>query len=58
MSRIGLTLTLVDMVPPLDMVRLGTLEMALAVFLGARVRAGKNIVVMGLQNVGNTTWDF
>ncbi len=52
MSRTGLTLTLVDMV------RLGTLEMALAVFLGARVRAGKNIVVMGLQNVGNTTWDL
>ncbi|SDD23103.1 Pilus assembly protein, ATPase of CpaF family [Sanguibacter gelidistatuariae] len=38
-----------------DMVRLGTLDTALAAFLGAGLRAGKNIVVTGLQNVGKTT---
>jgi pilus assembly protein CpaF len=38
-----------------DMVRLGTLDSVLAAFLRATLRAGKNIVVTGLQNAGKTT---
>lgn len=38
-----------------DMVRLGTLDTVLAGFLRAAMRAGKNIVVTGLQNAGKTT---
>ncbi len=38
-----------------DLVRLGTLDPALAAFLRAAIRAGKNIVVTGLQNAGKTT---
>ena len=38
-----------------DLVRLGTLDGVLAAFLRAAVRAGKNIVVTGLQNAGKTT---
>jgi pilus assembly protein CpaF len=38
-----------------DLVRLGTLDPALAGFLRAAIRAGKNIVVTGLQNAGKTT---
>ena len=38
-----------------DLVRLGTLDTVLAQFLRAAVRAGKNIVVTGLQNAGKTT---
>ena len=38
-----------------DLVRLGTLDAALAGFLRAAIRAGKNIVVTGLQNAGKTT---
>lgn len=38
-----------------DMVRLGTLDTVLAEFLRAAVRAGKNVVVTGLQNAGKTT---
>jgi Flp pilus assembly CpaF family ATPase len=37
------------------MVELGTLDTVLAQFLRAAVRAGKNIVVTGLQNAGKTT---
>ena len=33
-----------------DLVRLGTLDTALAAFLRAAIRAGKNTVVTGLQN--------
>ena len=38
-----------------DLVRLGTLDTALAAFLRAAIRAGKNIMVTGLQNAGKTT---
>jgi Flp pilus assembly CpaF family ATPase len=38
-----------------DLVRLGTLDSVLASFLRAALRAGKNIVVTGLQNAGKTT---
>ena len=38
-----------------DLVRLGTLDTALAAFLRAAIRAGKNTVVTGLQNSGKTT---
>jgi Flp pilus assembly CpaF family ATPase len=38
-----------------DLVRLGTLDTALVAFLRAALRAGKNIVVTGLQNAGKTT---
>jgi len=38
-----------------DLVALGTLDSVLAAFLRAAVRAGKNIVVTGLQNAGKTT---
>jgi len=38
-----------------DLVRLGTLDTALAAFLRASIHAGKNIVVTGLQNAGKTT---
>ena len=38
-----------------DLVRLGTLDPTLAAFLRAAIRAGKNIVVTGLQNAGKTT---
>ncbi|MDO8119707.1 CpaF/VirB11 family protein [Isoptericola sp. b490] len=38
-----------------DLVRLGTLDTVLAAFLRAAVRAGRNIVVTGLQNAGKTT---
>lgn len=38
-----------------DLVRLGTLDTVLASFLRAAVRAGRNIVVTGLQNAGKTT---
>ncbi|BDO42060.1 protein kinase [Cellulomonas sp. NTE-D12] len=38
-----------------DLIALGTLDSALAAFLRAAVRAGKNIVVTGLQNAGKTT---
>jgi Flp pilus assembly CpaF family ATPase len=37
------------------MVALGTLDTVLAAFLRAAMRAGKNIVVTGLQNAGKTT---
>lgn len=38
-----------------DLIDLGTLDTVLAEFLRAAVRAGKNIVVTGLQNAGKTT---
>ena len=38
-----------------DFVELGTLDTALVAFLRAAIRAGKNIVVTGLQNAGKTT---
>ncbi|WP_263730439.1 CpaF family protein [Cellulomonas sp. SG140] len=38
-----------------DLITLGTLDTVLAGFLRAAVRAGKNIVVTGLQNAGKTT---
>ncbi|WP_298456623.1 CpaF family protein [uncultured Cellulomonas sp.] len=38
-----------------DLVRLGTLDTALAAFLRAAIGAGKNIIVTGLQNAGKTT---
>ncbi|MBI1376783.1 MAG: CpaF family protein [Frankiales bacterium] len=38
-----------------DLVDLGTLDTALVAFLRAALRAGKNIVVTGLQNAGKTT---
>lgn len=38
-----------------DLVELGTLDTVLACFLRAAVRAGKNVVVTGLQNAGKTT---
>lgn len=38
-----------------DLVTLGTLDTALVAFLRAALRAGKNIVVTGLQNAGKTT---
>jgi Flp pilus assembly CpaF family ATPase len=38
-----------------DLVGLGTLDPTLAAFLRAAIRAGKNIVVTGLQNAGKTT---
>ena len=38
-----------------DMVQLGTLDTVLAAFLRAAVRAGRNIIVTGLQNAGKTT---
>ncbi|MBN9327002.1 MAG: CpaF family protein [Cellulomonas sp.] len=38
-----------------DLIALGTLDTVLAGFLRAAVRAGKNIVVTGLQNAGKTT---
>lgn len=38
-----------------DMVRLGTVDAVLAAFLRAAIRAGKNIIVTGLQNAGKTT---
>ena len=38
-----------------DLVKLGTLDSVLASFLRAAVRAGRNIVVTGLQNAGKTT---
>lgn len=38
-----------------DLVRLDTLDTALAAFLRAAIGAGKNIVVTGLQNAGKTT---
>ncbi|WP_199421650.1 CpaF family protein [Actinotalea solisilvae] len=38
-----------------DLVRLGTLDAVLAGFLRSAVRAGKNVVVTGLQNAGKTT---
>jgi len=38
-----------------DLVRLGNLSTTLAAFLRAAIRAGKNIVVTGLQNAGKTT---
>ncbi|MCB2175755.1 MAG: CpaF/VirB11 family protein [Actinomycetales bacterium] len=38
-----------------DLVHLGTLDPTLAAFLRAAIRAGKNIVVTGLQNAGKTT---
>lgn len=38
-----------------DMVALGTLDSVLAEFLRAAIRAGKNVVVTGLQNAGKTT---
>lgn len=38
-----------------DLVTLGTLDPALAAFLRAAVRAGKNVIVTGLQNAGKTT---
>lgn len=38
-----------------DLVQLGTLDTALVAFLRAALRAGKNIVVTGLQNAGKTT---
>ncbi|MBN9375490.1 MAG: type II/IV secretion system ATPase subunit, partial [Cellulomonas sp.] len=37
-----------------DLIALGTLDSVLAAFLRAAVRAGKNIVVTGLQNAGKT----
>jgi pilus assembly protein CpaF len=38
-----------------DLVRMGTLDGVLAAFLTAALRAGRNIVVTGLQNAGKTT---
>lgn len=38
-----------------DMVALGTLDSVLAAFLRSTIRAGKNVVVTGLQNAGKTT---
>ncbi|NMR21142.1 CpaF family protein [Cellulomonas fimi] len=38
-----------------DLVTLGTLDTGLSGFLRAALRAGKNIVVTGLQNAGKTT---
>jgi pilus assembly protein CpaF len=38
-----------------DLVRLGTFDEALAAFLRSAIRAGKNIIVTGLQNAGKTT---
>lgn len=38
-----------------DLVRLGTIDTSLEAFLRASLRAGKNIVVTGLQNAGKTT---
>jgi len=38
-----------------DLIGLGTLDSVLAGFLRSAVRAGKNIVVTGLQNAGKTT---
>ena len=38
-----------------DLVHLGTLDTALAAFLRSVVRAGKNVIVTGLQNAGKTT---
>ncbi len=38
-----------------DLVRLGTLDSGLEAFLRAALRAGKNLVITGLQNVGKTT---
>ncbi|WP_129337190.1 CpaF family protein [Cellulomonas endophytica] len=38
-----------------DLTRLGTLDPVLEAFLGAAVRAGKNVIVTGLQNAGKTT---
>lgn len=38
-----------------DLVRLGTFDHTVAAFLRATVRAGKNVVVTGLQNAGKTT---
>ena len=38
-----------------DLIRLGTLDPTLAAFLRTAIRAGKNIVVTGLQNAGKTT---
>ncbi len=38
-----------------DLVPLGTLDTCIAAFLRAAIRAGKNVVVTGLQNAGKTT---
>jgi Flp pilus assembly CpaF family ATPase len=38
-----------------DLVGLGTLDTALAAFLRAAIRSGKNVIVTGLQNAGKTT---
>ena len=38
-----------------DLIALGTLDTSLVAFLRAALRAGKNIVVTGLQNAGKTT---
>lgn len=38
-----------------DLIALGTVDASLAAFLRAVMRAGKNIVVTGLQNAGKTT---
>ena len=38
-----------------DLIDLGTLDTCLVAFLRAALRAGKNIVVTGLQNAGKTT---
>lgn len=38
-----------------DLVRLGTIDVGLESFLRASLRAGKNIIVTGLQNAGKTT---
>jgi Flp pilus assembly CpaF family ATPase len=38
-----------------DLVRMGSIDTAVAAFLAAAMRAGKNIVVTGLQNAGKTT---
>ncbi len=38
-----------------DLIELGTLDACLAGFLRASLRAGKNIIVTGLQNAGKTT---
>lgn len=38
-----------------DLVALGTVDAVLAAFLRASLRAGRNIVVTGLQNAGKTT---
>ena len=42
-------------VDPDDLIELGTLDTSLVAFLRAALRAGKNIVVTGLQNAGKTT---